>query len=331
VNYKSIELFAGAGGMAIGFEQAGFEIQLAIDNDKDCVATLLKNRPNWNIIKSNAEDINYKQFNGQIDVVTGGFPCQSFSHAGKRLGFEDTRGTAFYGLAKAINEIKPKVFVGENVKGLSTHDKGFTLQTILNVFGKLGYNVKYRVLNALHYRVPQKRERTIIIGIKNDIIHPEKYEFPTPSDRIITLREAFTRIPDSQGSTYSEARSEVLKLVPEGGNWRDLPIDVAKNYMKKTYGNGGGNTGVAKRLSWNEPSPTLMCSPIQKTTERCHPIETRPLTIRESARIQTFPDDWEFTGTIASQYKQIGNAVPVRMARAIAISIKNFLNECNLS
>jgi len=322
--YKTVELFAGAGGMALGFEQAGFEVELVVDNEVNCINTLLKNRPNWNIIKSNVEDLTYNQFN--VDVVTGGFPCQAFSHAGNRLGFDDIRGTAFFGFAKAIKEIQPKVFVGENVRGLATHDKGYTLETIVSVLGKLGYNVKYQVLNSVRYDVPQKRERTIIIGIRNDLPNPESYEFPKGSDRIVTLREAFKNVPHSKGSTYSEARYKILDQVPEGKNWRSLDIEVAKEYMMKTYYQQGGRVGVAKRLSRDEPAPTIMCSPIGKVTERCHPTETRPLTIRESARIQTFPDRWEFTGSVENQYKQIGNAVPVRMARAIGQSIVTFLD-----
>jgi DNA (cytosine-5)-methyltransferase 1 len=325
MSYKSIELFAGAGGLALGFEEAGFENKLVLDNDMNCINTLKHNRPNWNVICSYAETYNYF-FNEEIDVVTGGFPCQTFSHAGKRQGFDDIRGTAFHGFAKAIGEIKPKMFVAENVRGLATHDKGFTLQTILSVFGRQGYNVKYEVLNSIHYHVPQKRERTIIIGIRNDINNPNDYEFPSKSNDVITVGIALYNVPFSEGMEYSHAKRNILAQVPEGGNWRDLPKQVAKDYMKKTYMNGGGNTGVAKRLCFREPSPTIVCSPMQKTTERCHPIETRPLTIRESARIQTFPDNWEFTGSIASQYKQIGNAVPVRMALAIGVSVRTFLD-----
>lgn len=326
--YKTVELFAGAGGMALGFEQAGFEVELVVDNEKNCIATLLQNRPDWNIIMSNAEDLDYSQFKGKIDVVTGGVPCQSFSHAGQRLGLEDTRGTAFYGLAKAVEQIQPKVFVLENVRGLKTHDKGKTLETIINVFDDLGYNIQHQLLNSVRYGVPQKRERTIIVGVRKDL--PNTYEFPKGSDRIVTLREAFKNIPASKGSTYSEARYKVLDQVPEGKNWRSLPIDVAKEYMMKTYYQAGGRVGVAKRLSRDEPAPTIMCSPIGKVTERCHPTETRPLNIRESARIQTFPDSWEFTGSIENQYKQIGNAVPVRMARAIGQSIVTFLDSIRI-
>jgi DNA (cytosine-5)-methyltransferase 1 len=324
--YKSIELYAGAGGMALGFEHAGFDIQLAVEKDEDCVKTLIQNKPNWDVVLSAVEAMNFTQWNGKIDVLTGGIPCQSFSTAGKRLGVHDPRGTAYLGFGMAIKQIKPKIFVVENVKGLATHKKGQTIDFLIHSWSRIGYNIRYEILNAAHYKVPQKRERTIIVGIRNDISHPERYEYPKPSNRIITLGEAFKNIPNSKGTDYSEERAKVLEQVPEGGNWRDLDIQVAKDYMKKTYGNGGGNTGTAKRLSRSEPSPTLMCSPIQKTTERCHPTETRPLNIREYARIQTFPDDWNFAGNMASQYKQIGNAVPVRMATAIGLSIRKFLD-----
>lgn len=326
MRYKSIELFAGAGGMALGFEEAGFEVELVVDNDQDCVNTLRHNRPNWDVIKSNVEDLDFRIPMFNVDVVTGGYPCQTFSHAGKRRGLEDVRGTAFWGFAKALREIQPKMFIAENVRGLKSHNKGNTLDLMLSIFSQAGYNVKYEILNSIHYHVPQKRERTIIIGIRNDINNPNDYEFPRKSNDVIPVGIALYNAPVSEGASYSLARREIMEQVPEGGNWRNLPKKVAKDYMKKTYMNGGGNTGVAKRLSMNEPSPTIVCSPIQKTTERCHPLETRPLTIRESARIQTFPDYWEFTGKIASQYKQIGNAVPVRMALAIGVSVRTFLD-----
>ena len=323
MKYKSVELFAGAGGLALGFEQAGFENVLAVDNDKNSVETLKHNRPKWFVIESDVEGVNYSKT--EADVIIGGPPCQSFSHSGKRLGLDDARGTAFYGFAKAVAEIQPKIFVFENVKGLKTHDHGNTLQTIIGVLGNLGYRMKHQVLNSLGYDVPQKRERTIIVGVREDITN--NYQFPIPSKRILTLYDALNNVPYSKGSTYSETRKRVMELVPEGGNWRDLPIDIAKEYMKTTYYASGGRTGIAKRLSWNKPAPTIMCSPIQKQTERCHPTETRPLTIREAARIQTFPDDWEFIGSIANQYKQIGNAVPVNMAKAIGESVFKFLED----
>ena len=137
-----------------------------------------------------------------------------------------------------------------------------------------------------------------------------------------TLRQALEGCPTSPGVEYSEKKRKVLSLVPAGGCWVDLPEAVAKDYMGKSYYSGGGRRGMARRISWDEPCLTLTCSPSQKQTERCHPDETRPFTVREYARIQSFPDDWKFCGGIGDQYKQIGNAVPVEMARRIGVQLK---------
>lgn len=308
--YNIIELFAGAGGTALGMENAGLNHTLLVENDKNAVSTIKKNRPLWNIIQSDVRDINYKGI--KADIVQGGFPCQAFSYAGKKLGFEDVRGTLFYELARCIKEVKPKIVIGENVKGLEKHDDGKTLQTIINVFKEIGYRVSYKVLRSQYLDVPQKRERLIIIGIRNDLDIP--FLFPKEKDYIISLKEALMNCPESLGQTYSKQKEKILSKIPEGGYWKDLPINLQKEYMGSSYHMSGGKTGMARRLSWNEPSLTLTCSPAQKQTERCHPEETRPLTIREYARIQTFPDNWEFVGSVSSQYKQIGNALPVNVA-----------------
>ena len=138
-------------------------------------------------------------------------------------------------------------------------------------------------------------------------------------------------VPLSDGQKYPERKAEILAKVPEGGYWKDLPDDLQREYMMKSYFLGGGKTGMARRLAWDEPSLTLTCAPAQKQTERCHPSETRPLTVREYARIQTFPDDWEFCGSTSSQYKQIGNAVPVNLAYAVARSLIRLLNDIELN
>ena len=212
------------------------------------------------------------------------------------------------------------MFLFENVRGLISHDKGRTLDTIVNVFESLGYSVQKKVLNAAYYGVGQKRERLIMIGIRDDL--DITFEYPEPDERMTTLREALAGCPESPGQEYSEKKKKVLAMVPPGGCWTDLPDDVAKEYMGKSYYSGGGRRGMARRIAWDEPCLTLTCSPSQKQTERCHPDETRPFTVREYARIQSFPDDWEFCGSIGRQYKQIGNAVPVEMARRIAVKIR---------
>ncbi len=238
-------------------------------------------------------------------------------------------------MARAVKEIQPLVFMGENVRGLLEHDNGCTMQTIKNVIAELGYTlIEPRVLRALQYNVPQKRERLILIAIRNDIAPHVKFNWPDVCPSVRTLRDAFfagelydTDVPLSLGQKYPESKFKVMQLVPEGGDWRNLPEDVAREYMKGSYNLGGGKTGMARRLSMDEPSLTLTCAPAQKQTERCHPIETRPLTVREYARIQTFPDDWNFCGNLAAQYKQIGNAVPVNLAWALGRSLIRLFND----
>ena len=173
--FKAIELFAGAGGLALGLEYAGFESQAVIENNKWAAQTLRTNRPTWNIIEQDIRIVTedgiekYLSPDCEIDLLSGGYPCQAFSYAGKKLGLEDTRGTLFYNYAEILKEIKPKLFLAENVKGLVSHDNGRTLSAMIDVFEEVGYCVSYKVLNALHYGVAQKRERIVIIGVRQDI------------------------------------------------------------------------------------------------------------------------------------------------------------------
>jgi DNA (cytosine-5)-methyltransferase 1 len=317
---KVLELFAGGGGLSLGFEGAGLPHAALIELDRDCVNTLRINRPDWEVIHADVKDIDFSIYKG-IDILAGGFPCQSFSYAGKRLGLNDLRGNLVYQFIRAIKESQPKCFLGENVKGLFTIDNGETFKAIMLALKDLGYVVCYKLLNAVNYNVPQKRERLIIVGFREDL--NVNYEFPTPSHNIITLRQTLKDCPESPCARYTPQREQVMKLVPPGGCWVNLPIDVQREYMGAAFYSGGGKRGVAKRLHWDEPCPTLLTSPSQKLTERCHPTETRPLSIREYARVQTFPDDWIFTGSIASQYKQIGNAIPVQLGKSLALSIRS--------
>lgn len=307
--YKAIELFAGAGGTALGMDYAGIEHIFLNDFDKDCVGTLQKNRPEWNSVLGDVSKIDFTGM--QADIVQGGFPCQSFSYAGKGLGFGDIRGTMFFQFLRCVKEVKPKIAIGENVRGLLKHDDGKTLATMVKKFEEAGYKVAYKVLKAQYHDVPQKRERLLIIGIRDDLDIP--FIFPKENDYTVSLREALEDCPPSQGQKYPERKASVMKLIPPGGYWRDLPIELQKEYMGGSFHLSGGRTGMARRLAWDEPSLTLTCAPAQKQTERCHPEETRPLAVREYARIQTFPDDWDFVGSMSSQYKQIGNAVPVNL------------------
>jgi len=335
--FTSIELFAGGGGLALGMHKAGFKHLLLNEFNKDACATLKKNMPNWNVVQGDIHDVDFTPYYGKVDFISGGFPCQAFSYAGKRLGFEETRGTLFFELARAVKEVQPKIFMAENVKGLLEHDNGRTIDTIRSVIAELNYTlIEPRVLRAILYNVPQKRERLILIAIRNDIAPLVTFKWPSVCGDIRTLRDAFYAgslydcdVPESEGQKYPSAKERVMRLVPEGGDWRNLPADIAEEYMKGSYRLGGGKTGMARRLSMNEASLTLTCAPAQKQTERCHPIETRPLTVREYARIQTFPDNWEFCGSLSAKYKQIGNAVPVNLAWAIGRSIMHLFNQIN--
>ncbi len=323
--YTAIELFAGAGGTALGFENSGIQHILLNEIDKDCVSTLINNFGlATNIIGGDVRDLDFTKWHGKADIVQAGFPCQAFSYAGKSMGFEDTRGTLFFEFARCVKEVQPKIAIGENVKGLLKHDNGKTLQTMINTLQELGYKVKYKVLRAQYLDVPQKRERLIIIAIRNDLDIP--FIFPEEKNYTVSLRAALKDCPKSEGQLYSKRKTEILSHVPEGGYWKDLPIDLQKEFMGASFYQTGGRTGMARRLSWDEPSLTLTCSPAQKQTERCHPSETRPLTVREYARIQSFPDNWAFSGAIGSKYKQIGNAVPVNLAYHIGRCVIAMLN-----
>ncbi len=325
----SIELFAGAGGLALGLEQAGFKHIGLVEFDKDASDTLKKNRPEWNVACDDVANIScldleeyYHIKKGELDLLSGGAPCQSFSYAGKRLGLEDTRGTLFYHYAIFLNKLQPKMFLFENVRGLLTHDGGKTYKTIRQVFEDAGYTIQYAVLNAWDYGVAQKRERLITIGVRNDLADKISFTFPKKHDYKPVLRDILMDVPESEGTRYSKYKEDIFKLVPPGGYWRDIPEDIAKEYMKSCWNMGGGRTGILRRLSLDEPSLAVLTSPSQKQTDRCHPLEPRPFNVRENARCQSFPDSWEFCGSVASQYRQVGNAVPVNLAYEIGKEIK---------
>ncbi|WP_317854561.1 DNA (cytosine-5-)-methyltransferase [Chakrabartyella piscis] len=331
-NLKVIELFAGAGGLALGIEQAGFDAIGLVEWDKSAAETLKCNRPNWRVIHGDVEQIsplNLEEYfdikKGELDLLSGGAPCQAFSYAGKRLGLEDARGTLFYHYAVFLEKLQPKMFLFENVRGLLTHDGGKTIETILEIFNQEGYTVQKKVLNAWDYGVPQKRERLILVGVRNDLVDKIDFEFPVQHKYKPVLRDILLDCPKSVGSLYSQAKTEIFKLVPAGGYWKDIPEEVAKPYMKSCWYMEGGRTGILRRMSLDEPSLTVLTSPSQKQTDRCHPLEARPFTVRENARCQTFPDDWAFCGSVGQQYKQVGNAVPVNLAYEIGKKIKESL------
>ena len=344
-NRDVLSLFSGAMGLDLGLEQAGLPIAIGQDVEPSCVETMKANGHRALLgdirkIEPSAllEAANLKR--GEPFLICGGPPCQPFSTAGKRLGINDPRGSLFMDFIRMIDFIRPRFFVMENVKGLISAplvedvnttfslSGGTVLDVVLYEFEKLGYRTIHGVLDAVNYGVPQFRERFILIGSRDgeDIFLPYPTHFPVhqrASCRWRTLAEAISDLEDNCGpcASFSSARQEILDMVPEGGNWKNLPDDVARKAMGGAYASGGGKVGFYRRLSYSQPSPTLVTSPIQKASMLCHPRKSRPLSIREYMRIQQFPDNWYLTGTLAEQYRQIGNAVPTGLACAIGEAI----------
>ena len=309
-----IEVCAGGGGLSSGLIKAGFTPILLNDNNSDCCKTLKHNHLHANIVCGSMDKIDYSQFINKVDLLTGGVPCQSFSQAGLRKGLDDPRGDLMIKFIEILNLVKPKIFMIENVKGLLTHDGGKTIGKIIDTLNKNKlYNINYKCLDASKYDVPQKRERVFIVGVLKNVTHP--FEFPNESLTKKVLKDVLYNVPHSNGAKYNEEKINLFKMIPQGGCWVNLSKNLQKEYLGNSYNSGGGKRGILYRLSMEKPSLTLLCTPSQKQTERCHPLEERPLTIREYARIQTFDDSYEFIGSLNSQYKQIGNAVPVELAK----------------
>ena len=357
MNYKSyysnrdvISLFSGAMGLDIGLQQAGLNVVIGQDFDSSCVETMRANGHkvlDGDIRNIQPEDIlNLTGLHvGEPFLICGGPPCQPFSTAGKRLGINDPRGSLFMDFIRMIDHIRPRFFIMENVKGIISsplkhvptaerdendpeQQYGTVLDVILSEFKKLGYKTVYGVLDAVNYGVPQFRERFVLIGSRDheDIFLPVPTHFQmhqNPDYRWKTVGEAIGDLENEEGEcgSLSPERKKYLQMVPEGGNWRDLPEQVVKEAMGGAYESGGGKVGFYRRLSYMRPSPTITTSPAQKATMLCHPLKDRPLSVHEYARLQQFPENWVFVGTTTSKYRQIGNAVPVGLAKAIGEAV----------
>lgn len=349
-NRDVISLFSGAMGLDIGLAKAGLNVAIGQDFDASCVATMRAN--GHKVLEGNIQDVDPADLlnltgmkQGQPFLICGGPPCQPFSTAGKRLGINDPRGSLFMDFIRMIDYIRPRFFIMENVKGIMSaplkhvpiadrnkndpdQQLGTVLDVILSEFRKLGYKTVYGVLDSANYGVPQFRERFVLIGSRDneDIFLPIPTHFQMHQDssyRWQTLRDHIGDLEYDSGecASFSKDRLDFLRLVPEGGNWRSLPPDLISTAMGGAYESGGGKVGFYRRLSYDQPSPTLVTSPVQKATMMCHPTQNRPLSIKEYARIQQFPDDWVFMGTSAAKYRQIGNAVPVGLAVALGKAI----------
>ncbi len=359
-----ISLFSGAMGLDLGLEQAGFEVVLAVECDAQAVATIKLNRPDLAVINRRIEEVTTAEIlsmaglkSGDEFVVSGGPSCQSFSTAGQRRSLGDPRGGLFRHFVRVVREAQPKFFIMENVKGMLsaaiTHrplnergsgfpdlkpeeELGSAFRVITQELRLLNYYIVFDVLNAANYGTPQCRERILFIGSRDGKViqmpQPTHAEEPSGNlQRWVPLKSVIGRFRGSNppGIKLRSNDERYLRLIPEGGNWRDLPPEIQKQAMGGAFDSWGGRSGFFRRLSWNRPSPALTTQPNSKATLLCHPIELRPLSLREYARIQQFPDDWKFAGSIVSTYRQIGNAVPVGLGTALGRAILDAWNKRN--
>lgn len=343
---NAISLFSGAMGLDLGIEKAGFDIRLCIEMDKWAVQTIKRNT-DIPVIERDINNITTDEMlrtagleKKDVTLVVGGPPCQAFSTAGRQRGLADFRGNVILQYLRVVDEIRPPYFILENVRGILSAKlnsvpeeyeeyehikdiKGSVLHFLTCEFKKLGYKISYALLNAANYGVPEKRERVIMIGHIGERVpipsptHSEHGEYGTT--KWVTLGDAISDLKGRKDLRFVPLRPksvEFMAMLKEGENWRNLPEEAAKRAMGKAYDLSGGKTGFLRRLSFDEPSPTLVTSPTMPATQLCHPTELRPLSVEEYARIQQFPDDWIFEGRIETVYKQIGNAVPVGLGYA---------------
>ena len=326
--YKYIDLFAGAGGMSLGFDKAGFENVLAVEYDECFAETYKFNFPDHNLKVEDIKNISNDEIkkiigNNKIDVIIGGPPCQGFSIAGRigRNFIDDERNQLFKEFVRFVNVIKPKIFVMENVAALKTHNKGKTIEEIVNEFKNVGYTVKYDVLNAVNYGVPQQRRRIFIIGTLDE---NNKFEFPKKTNKYITIEEALNGLPElKSGETsnipnhnamhHSKQMLEKMSYVKDGGDRNDIPEELRPK-----------SGDIRKYIRYNSKEPSICITGDMRKV--FHFNQNRALTGRELARIQTFPDNFIFKGNAGKVQQQIGNAVPPKLAFQIANSVKEVLD-----
>lgn len=277
---------------------------------------------------------------GELDAIVGGPPCQAFSVFGKRRGLADERGKLILEFIRLVKEIQPRVFLMENVRGLlsmkSTDNslKGSLFAMVQEQFNKIGYRTDCFVVNSVNYGAPQIRERILLFGNRYNRV--AEFFPPTHSDRpedkllpFATLGNAIRGKPDRDPTVlpFSARKLRYLAMVPPGGNWRSLPVDIQKESMGKSFYLKGGRSAHWRKLSYDFPCPTIMTLPNHAGTSMCHPELLRPLTIGECARVQGFPDDWMFFGTAAEKYQQVGNAVPIVLGKLAGAALATMLEQ----
>ena len=310
---KVVSLFAGCGGLDLGFKQAGYEILWANDFNEHAGATYKRNFGDHMHVGP-IQEVDFGSL-PKPDLITGGFPCQDFSMIWKRGGLETERGNLYLYFVKAVDVLRPKVFVAENVKGLLTANGGKALDQIVKDLSELGYRVNVDLYNFAEYGAPQLRERVLIVGVRDDVEY--KFQKPKPlrtSDNFVTAGEALEgveKVPFNNELINIKPRTEqILSLIPEGKNFSAIPKE-SPFYVK------GMISHVYRRLDRNRPSTTIIAGG-GGGTWGYHYEHPRPLTNRERARLFGYPDDFIFEGTVTEVRRQIGNSVPPVAAKAIA-------------
>ena len=352
--YKVLDLFCGCGGISEGYYLAGFDIAGGIDFNEYATITFKHNFKNAKVHNVDITTFPSEQIleeYGDVDVIVGGPPCQGFSTANRyQKETDDPRNKLFFEYIRFVQQIHPKFIMIENVRGLLTRDGGYAIDRIKEILGSVEYNITYRVLDASEYGVPQNRKRAIIVGVRKDfkdlsfdfdklIKQPkttvgdaigELYSFEqspdgtktitTPADTPLRkfLRAEDNTITDQDIVYPAQKVQDRIKHVPQGGNWQDVPEELWPNNRKNRH------SSAYKRLDPNNQSCTIDTG--NAHSNYFHPIYNRIPTIRESARLQSFPDSFEFQGPRGSKYRQVGNAVPPLLAKAIAEEIKRILN-----
>jgi len=331
-NYTYIDLFSGAGGMTLGFDNAGFKNLLAIEFNNDFAQTYKKNFPNHNLIIDDIKNVSEKQIRDiikdeKVDVIIGGPPCQGFSIAGKigRSFIDDDRNRLFKEFVRFVKILRPNIFVLENVKAMERHNNGKTIKEIVSSFEEIGYDIKYKVLNAANYGVPQERRRIFIVGT----LGKNNFEYPKETKEITTVKDAIddlpklnsgesSDIPNHNAMAHSKQMLEKMSYVKDGGDRNDIPEDLRPK---------SGDS--RKYIRYNSKKPSFCVTGDMRKI--FHYSQNRALTCRELARLQTFPDSFIFLGNAGKVQQQIGNAVPVLLANKMAIQVKEVLDNEQIS
>jgi len=318
---KGLSLFAGAMGLDIGLERAGIETVHVVEKDSDCRATITANRPELPL-SSDVMALRPEEL-PPCDIVHGGPPCQPFSSAGENRGNNDARFNPFACMLDLIDAIRPAYALIENVRGFLAPKHAETKDWVFGRLAATGYKVTAGLYDAADFGVPQHRQRVLIIGSLSGAVPLMR---PTHGSGNglkpwLTLSDAIRGMEPGPHTEFRPSMVKYLGMLKPGENWRQLPVEAQAAALGGAFtskaSKAGGRSSYYRRLPWNRPCPTVLTSPAQKATPLCHPDHVRPLSVAEYAAIQQFPADWVFKGSIISQYKQIGNAVPVGLAEAV--------------